>query len=209
MKCAIYARVSTQDQHCELQLNSLHRYCKSMGWEPVEYVEKASGKKGSNRPEFQRLMQDARARAIDVVIVWKMDRFGRSLQDFLHNVSSLHAAGVRFIIPGTIIDTDKRSALANLLMNILACFAEFERDLMLERVNAGLAEYRRAFAAGEVGQGKRRSKSGKDKAIGRPRKVFRRDRILELKAQGMSQRAIGRELKVPESTVRLALRTAA
>ena len=63
MKCAIYARVSTKDQHCELQLTSLHRYCESMGWEPVEYVEKASGKKGSNRPEFARLMQDALARA--------------------------------------------------------------------------------------------------------------------------------------------------
>jgi len=76
MKAAIYARVSTEDQHCEMQLTELSGYAERMGWPAVPYVEKASGKAGSRRPVLDQLLADARLRKFDVVLCWKLDRFG-------------------------------------------------------------------------------------------------------------------------------------
>src|ERR1700693_157548 len=102
IKAAIYARVSTKHQEYEMQLTELRDYATRAGWDAVEYTEKASSVK--HRPEFERLMEDARLRKFQIVLVWKVDRFGRSLQDFLRNVLLLDAFGVRFISATQAID---------------------------------------------------------------------------------------------------------
>jgi DNA invertase Pin-like site-specific DNA recombinase len=109
LTAAIYARVSTADQHCEMQLTELREYAARIRWKTAEYVEYASGKAGSKRPELDRLMEDARLRKVDVVVVWKLDRFGRSVQEFLDRVVRLDQSGVRFIAVTQGIDTDKNS----------------------------------------------------------------------------------------------------
>jgi len=199
---AIYARVSTDVQHDAMQLSEVRGYCQRMGWTPVEYREKVSSLKV--RPEFERMMADARARKFDAVVVWKIDRFARSTKQFTDSVMSLDAAGVRFIAVTQGIDTDKQSPTGRLLMQILAAFAEFERAIIVERTRSGIAEYQRAHQAGEVGKA-RHSKSGKDMPCGRPRKVFRRDLAEQMRARGDSWRAIARELGVAQATIRKAL----
>jgi putative DNA-invertase from lambdoid prophage Rac len=189
LQIAIYARVSTQDQHCELQLSELRAYCQRSGWANVaEYIEKASGKAGQKRPQLEQLLADARLKKLDTVLVWKIDRFGRSVQEFVERVRALDDMGVRFIAPNQGIDTDQHSPAGRLLMHILASIAEFERDLIQERVKAGVAEAKR-----------------RGKHCGRPKKVFRRDEAKKLRAEGLSWRAIARCLGVPQATIRLAL----
>src|SRR5262252_4780959 len=104
MTAAIYARVSTSQQDHAMQLTELHEYCRRQGWAHVDYVDKASGKAGSNRPQLEQLMKDARLKKFDVVLVWKVDRFGRSLRHFIDNVLALSDAGVRFVAPNQGID---------------------------------------------------------------------------------------------------------
>lgn len=203
MKCAIYARVSTEDQHCEMQLTELRAFAGRMGWgEPLEYVERASSTK--RRPVFEGLMADARLRKFDAVLVWRIDRIARSMKQFVDTVLTLDGAGVRFLAPAQNIDTDAKNPTSRFLMHILAAVAELERSMIVERVNAGVAEYRRAYDAGTIGK-TRHSRSGKDLAVGRPRKIFRRDQVREMRAKGWSWRRIARKLKVPFSTVRRAV----
>jgi putative DNA-invertase from lambdoid prophage Rac len=210
MNAAIYARVSTIDQHCAMQLTDLRAHCERNGWPTVEYVENASGKAGSRRPVLKQLLKDAQARKFDTALVWKMDRFGRSTIDVITNIQELERAGVRFVVPSQGIDTDQRNPFAKAMMHLMAVFAELERDIIAERVNAGVQEYRRSYAAGKVGAGKpRRSKSGKDLPHGRPQKIFARDKAHELFATGMSRRAIAKQLKVSEATIRRTLKAAA
>jgi putative DNA-invertase from lambdoid prophage Rac len=188
MTAAIYARVSTEDQKCDLQLTELRGYVERSGWTAAEYVETASGKAGSKRAVLDRLLQDARLRKFDVVLVWKLDRFGRSLQHLIENIQTLDSAGVRFIVPSQNIDTDTKSPMGKFLMHIFGAFAEFERDLIVERVRAGVREAQR--------QGKH---------CGRPKRVFRRDEAAKLRAKGMSWRAIEKAIGIPQATIRLAL----
>lgn len=191
MRAAIYARVSTYDQDCKMQLSELWEYAKRQGWEFVDYIEKASGKAGSRRPALDQLMHDARTRKIDVVIVWKLDRFGRSLQEFVTRVVELDQAGVRFIAPSQGIDTNQQNPASKLLMNILMSMAEFERDLIRERTKAGLAQAKKA-----------------GKILGRRRAVFDRSKARRLKAQGLSIRAIAQKLGVKRSTLADAFKAA-
>lgn len=205
MIAAIYARVSTEDQNCGLQLTELGGYVERSGWTKLEYVEKASGKAGSKRPMLDKLLEDARLKKFDVVLVWKMDRFGRSLQHLIENVRKLETHGIRFIALTQNIDTDTKSPMGKFLMHIFGAFAEFERDLIVERVGAGLKEYQKEFAAGRVGKD-RHSKSGKDLPVGRPSKMFRRDLVVRLRSEGQSWRVIEKKLGVPQSTLRLSMR---
>jgi DNA invertase Pin-like site-specific DNA recombinase len=208
MKVAIYARVSTMDQHCEMQLSELRTYVTRWGWDVAkEYVDHGFSGARRDRPALIQLLKDAHLKQFDVLVVWKLDRFARSVQQLADYLQSLDRLGIRFIVPSQSIDTDQKSPTARLLLNILSVLAEFERDLIRERTNAGIAEYRRAFAAGKVGR-ERHSKSGKDLAPGRPPKVFRRDEAARLRASGLSWRVIGRRLGVPQSTIRKALKAA-
>lgn len=179
-----------------------------MGWPaPAEYVETASGKAASKRPILAKLLADARMRRFDVLLVWKLDRFGRSLKHIIENIETLDAAGVRFLCPSQAIDTDNRSPMGRFFIQILGAFAELEREIIKERTMAGRAEYDRAYAKGEIGR-TRHSKSNKNLPSHRPRKIFPRGLAKELREQGLSWRAIARQIGVAQSTIRLALSSA-
>jgi DNA invertase Pin-like site-specific DNA recombinase len=130
MIAAIYARVSTQDQSCQSQLLELREYAARHNWQVAEYVDIGwSGAKAS-RPELDRLMQDAALRRFDVVMVWKLDRFGRSVRNCLDGIEALRAHGVRFLSVSQSIDTDESNPTAKLLLHVLASVAEFEREMI-------------------------------------------------------------------------------
>lgn len=201
---AIYVRVSTQEQSNDLQLTELRGYITRMGWDAVEYVEKGSSVK--KRPVLERLMADAKARRFDVVLVWKLDRFARSLQQLVANIQLLDTYGVRFIALTQSVDTDQRNPASRLMLQILGAVAEFERGLIVERVKAGQAQHKADFAAGRIGKEKH-TRSGRDLPAGRPRRIFRRDLAVEMRRAGKSYRAIAKELGVPLATIADALKS--
>jgi DNA invertase Pin-like site-specific DNA recombinase len=162
MNVALYARVSTADQDCSMQIDELRLYCKARGWEVAqEYVDTISGAKFS-RPQRDRLMRDASPRRVDVVIVWKLDRWGRSLADDVVTLERLASAGVRFICTTQGLDTENANPVGRAMLGMLQVFAQFERDLINERVNSGIRRYQSEFIAGRAV-----SKSGKNLPIGR------------------------------------------
>jgi DNA invertase Pin-like site-specific DNA recombinase len=184
MRLALYARVSTQDQQCTQQLTSLREYAAARGWQVTgEYVDTISGTK-DKRPAMDRLMADARQRKVDAIAVWKLDRWGRSMPHFVTSVQELASLGIRFLAITQGIDSDQGNPTSRLMLNLLAAFAEFERELIVERTRAGQARARRA-----------------GKHMGRPRLVVNRQRIQELAAAGMTTRAIGEQLGISASSV--------
>lgn len=205
LTAAIYARVSTEDQNCSMQLRELGELASRNGWERLDYIEMESTRK--RRPVLEKLLADAKARKFDIVLCWKLDRFGRTMTEVLSNIELLNLAGVRFL--SGVIDTDKRNPAARLTLHILAAVAEFERDLIRERTIAGGREYRRAYYAGEVGvgPGKRQSHSRRNLPPGRPKVIFRRDEAEHLRKLGWSWRAIARHLAVSATTLRDALKS--
>ena len=109
MKAAIYTRVSTADQNPELQLREIEDYATRQGWQVVDlYQDVASGAKASRRG-LNRLMADAMARKFEAILVWKLDRFARSLVDCLNNIRTLEDQGIRFIAVTQNLDTDQRN----------------------------------------------------------------------------------------------------
>jgi DNA invertase Pin-like site-specific DNA recombinase len=139
MRAAIYARVSTADQNCEMQLRELREYCSRRKWEVVEqFVDTGFSGAKASRPELNRLKRDARQRRFDVVLVWKLDRWGRSVSDSIAGIPELVSLGVRFIAVTQNIDTDESNPMARFLLHIMAAFAELEREMIRERVNAGV-----------------------------------------------------------------------
>jgi DNA invertase Pin-like site-specific DNA recombinase len=187
---AVYVRVSTQDQNHGLQTTELKSYAARMGWAVVEYSEKASSVKV--RPVFNRMMQDARERRFDVLLVWKLDRFARSVRQLTDNIELLDQCGVRFICATQGIDTDRQSLGGRLLMQILGAIAEFERGLIAERVRAGMAEAKRH-----------------GKHVGRPVPIWDRGKACEMRAAGLTWRAISEAIAIPEASVRRAVKKAA
>src|SRR5215472_16658334 len=162
MRVALYARVSTMDQHCEQQLHELRDYVKARGWKlEGEYIDHGVSGKKDSRPAMNRLMKEARQRTIDAVVCWKLDRWGRSMPHLVQSVQELKALGVRFVALSQGIDTDATNPMAKLLLHLLSAFAEFEHDLIVERTKAGLLRARRE---GRIG--------------GRPRAVVNRLRIV-------------------------------
>ena len=123
MRTAVYARVSTSDQSCELQLRELRNYCQARGWAITkEYVDNGiSGASTKKRLAFKELMRDAAQRKIDCVLVLKLDRFGRSVPDLVSSLRELDSAGVRFVAISQGLDTDRNSPTSRLLLNILCC----------------------------------------------------------------------------------------
>ena len=188
MKAAIYARVSTTDQTNAIQVRELKEYVERRGWEVAGvYQDQMSGKTAS-RPGLNQLMADARLRKFDAVLVWKLDRFGRSLVHCVGAIQELQVLGIRFIAISQGLDTDKSNPASQLLMHILAAVAQFERALIHERVSAGM---RAAKTHG--------TKSGN--AIGRPRRVFDRAEVVRLRTAGLSIGGISRELHIGVGTV--------
>ena len=118
------------------------------------------------------------------MLVWKLDRWGRSVADCVRSIQELAALGIRFLAATQNIDTDESNPTAKFLLHILAAFAELEREMIRERVRTGL-----------------RTAKANGKALGRPRRLFRRDEARRLRAQGVSWRKIAQTLDLPMSTV--------
>src|SRR5919197_1737152 len=139
---ALYARVSTLNvQNPELQISELKEYAGRRGWPVVaEFIDCASGAK-EPRPALKRLMIDARQRKFDAVLVWKIDRFGRSLKHLVNALAELEAVGVAFISLRDNLDLSTPSG--RLMFQIIAAMSEFERALIQERVRAGLQNAKR------------------------------------------------------------------
>ncbi len=185
LKVAIYARVSTQDQNCEMQLREMREYLGRRGWKADgEYVDAGLSGAKTNRPQLDRLMKDARIRRFDAVVVWKLDRWGRSLAHLVQSVQELSSLGIRFVAITQNIDTDESNPMSRLLLHLMGAFAEFERELIRDRVKAGVDNAR---------------KSGRQ--LGRPRTVFRRDEAIALRTEGLTWRAIAEKIDVPLATL--------
>src|SRR3989442_16038531 len=182
---ALYARVSTLDQSCEMQLEDLRRYVARFG-RSCEYVEIGVSGAQRRRPQLDALMKDARKRRLDVLLVWKFDRFARSVKHLVDSLEEFRALGIDFISFTEGIDTTTPSG--ELLFHIMGAVAQFERDLIAERVKAGIAHAR--------AMGKR---------IGRPRAEINVEQVKELRQQGRSLRQIAQALVVPVSRGRRAL----
>jgi putative DNA-invertase from lambdoid prophage Rac len=192
MKTAIYCRVSTTDQSCDLQRRELVDYCKRRGWKIVdEYIDTGWSGSKAIRPELTRLMDDARKRRFDAVIVWKLDRWGRSVADSIRSIQELDSLGVKFLAVTQNIGTEESSPMARFMLVIMSAFAELERELTRERTIAGV-----------------RAAKANGKTLGRPRRVFRRDEALKLRGEGLSWRAVGKHMGIPASTVMDACRCA-
>jgi DNA invertase Pin-like site-specific DNA recombinase len=185
-RVGIYLRVSTDSQTTENQRRELETVAKRSGWDLVGFYEDAgiSGAKGRDkRPSFDQLMKDATSRKIDMIAAWSVDRLGRSLQDLVGFLTELQALRCHLYLHQQALDTSTPSGRA--MFQMLGVFAEFERGMIRERVNAGLA---RAKAKG--------TKLGR-----RPVKSSIEARIRELKAQGMGILKIGRTVGVGTSVV--------
>jgi DNA invertase Pin-like site-specific DNA recombinase len=188
-----------------LQVRELEEYAARQGWEIAgTYSDVISGAKGS-RPGLDGLMAAARRRRFGCVLVWKLDRFGRSLVDCLNNIQALESCGVRFIAVTQGLDTDQRNPASRFLLQVLGAAAEFERSLIVERSRAGQARYRRDYEAGKVGKTVN-SRSGKNLPPHRPRKVFDRRKVAELRSRGLSLRRIAQKMGIGLGTVTRALR---
>jgi DNA invertase Pin-like site-specific DNA recombinase len=138
MRVALYARVSTTEQTTVNQLIELRQYCAARSWQQaVEYVDTGISGSKDSRPALDNLMRDAKRRRVDTLIVWKLDRLGRSLRHLILLLDELTALGVAFISLGEGIDTS--TPAGRLQLHVLGAIAEFERDRIRERVKAGLA----------------------------------------------------------------------
>ncbi len=134
---ALYARVSTLDQNCEVQLEDLRRHAGKRFASYCEYTDAGVSGTQRHRPQLDALMRDARRRLFDVVLVWKFDRFARSLKHLIESLDEFSALGIDFISYTEGVDTTTPSG--QLLFHIVGAVAQFERDLIAERVRAGMA----------------------------------------------------------------------
>jgi DNA invertase Pin-like site-specific DNA recombinase len=147
-RAAIYVRVSTDKQTVENQVRELRQIAERRGWEVVEQYSDAgiSGAKGrDNRPGLDQMLKDASKRRFDVVMAWAIDRLGRSLIDLLGTIQTLEASGVDLYLDQQSIDTT--TPAGKLMFQVTGAFAEFERSMIRQRVNAGL---KRAVEAGKT-----------------------------------------------------------
>jgi DNA invertase Pin-like site-specific DNA recombinase len=187
MRIGIYARVSTKDQSCEMQIRDLRAYCAARGFDLVrEYVDTGESGSKDSRPELNILMGDARKRQFDAIVVWRFDRFARSTKHLLLALEEFRSLGIQFISYQENMDTS--SPLGQALFTIVSAVAQLERDLIRERVSAGI---RNARANG--------------KKLGRPMRAVDQDRILQMRAEGQSLEQIATNLGVGYGTVRARL----
>ena len=182
-RVAIYYRVSTSDQSHDAQVRELREYADRRGLDVIdEYVDTASGAK-KNRPELDRMLKDVRSRKVDIVLVWAFDRFARSTSHLVTTLEEFQALGVDFVSYQQQIDTSTPSG--KLTFTVLAAIAEFEREMIRERVKAGMA-----------------AAKARGKRVGR-RKIPMtvQGRIRHLRATGMSVRKVAEQLGVSVGTV--------
>jgi putative DNA-invertase from lambdoid prophage Rac len=188
MKIGCYARVSTHDQQTlALQRDAMAAYAQQRGWSIIATItEVGSGVR--ERQQRDQLMRAARRREIDAIVVWRLDRWGRSVVDLVSTLHELQELGVGFISLHEALDFTTPTGRA--MAGLLAIFAQFEREILRERVKAGIAQARR--------RGKRH---------GRPPTVAHRaPDVQRLAAAGLSQSAIARQLGMSRTSVRRFIR---
>jgi DNA invertase Pin-like site-specific DNA recombinase len=176
LRAAVYARVSTSNhgQDPNLQLREIAEYCARRGWTVTsEYVDVGISGSKEKRPELDRLMADAHRRKFDCVIVWKFDRFARSVSHLLRALETFNALGIAFVSLSESLDTSTPSG--KMVFTVLGAVAELERSLICERVRAGL-----------------RNARAKGKRLGRPPADVDADKVVRLRALGRSWRKIAR-----------------
>lgn len=185
-RVAVYARVSTLNhgQDPELQLGELREYAAHRGWRITEeYVDNGVSGAKESRPALNRLMNDAKQRKFDVVSVWKLDRFGRSVRHVLVALSELEALGITFVSLKDNLDLG--SPTGRFMFQIIAAFGELERAMTVERVKAGLQNAKR-----------------KGKKLGRPRAEADLRKIAALRASGASWRMVSRKTGISVRTIK-------
>ncbi|SRR5229473_798495 len=170
IRVALYARVSTSNhgQDVTLQTRELEEFVERRGWQLAgEYVDLGISGSKVRRPELDRLMADAQRHQFDVVIVWKFDRFARSVSHLLRALETFQALGIDFVSLSESLDTS--TPAGKMVFTVLGAVAELERSLIVERVKAGL-----------------RNARAKGKRLGRPRVILDVYRIAELRNTGLS-----------------------
>jgi DNA invertase Pin-like site-specific DNA recombinase len=184
LRAGLYARVSTNDQQTlPMQLRALRDYAARRGWNVAMQVKEV-GSGVSERKMREQLIEAARRREIDVVLVWRLDRWGRSVGDLLATLQELEHLGVGFVSLTEALDLTTPAGRA--MAALLAVFAEFEREILRERVRAGLAHARQ--------NGKR---------LGRPlTAALHADQVHKLHRSGLSKSQIARQLKIGRTSVR-------
>jgi len=185
-RAAIYVRTSTPDQNPGMQLAELRLFAERRGWQIAsEYLDLGVSGAKEKRPELNRLMADAARRTIDVIAVWRFDRFARSLKHLVSALADFNALGVDFVSLTEGMDTSTPSG--KVLFAVVGAMAEFEHDLISERVKAGL---RHAVAKGTK--------------LGRPRNCVDGEKAATLHASGKSWRKIARQMGCSARTARRA-----
>jgi putative DNA-invertase from lambdoid prophage Rac len=188
-RAALYHRVSTDSQSPENARHELKHAAAVRGMSVVLDIEETGSGARNDRPGLQKVMEAARRGTIDVVIVHKLDRWGRSALDLLANIRTLEEQGVRFIALSQGLDIKPTGdAMSRLILTVLAAVSEFERDLIKDRTLLGIA---RARAAG--------------RKLGRPRVTVDRALATRLRASGATYAAIAAQLGVSVGTVHAAL----
>jgi putative DNA-invertase from lambdoid prophage Rac len=184
VRVGLYARVSTLDQQTlPMQIRALRAYTRHQGWTIVLQI-KDVGSGASERLQRELLLKAARRRELDAILVWRLDRWGRSLADLVLTLKELTELGVGFISLTEALDLTTSTGRA--LTGLLAVFAEFERDILRERVKAGIAQARR-----------------EGRPHGRPPTARRKSKqIKRMYARGMSKSAIARKLHLGRTSVR-------
>jgi len=183
-RVGIYARVSTKDQNIEQQVGALREFCYRAGYEVVgEYIDEGASAMKANRKGFEDILDDASKRKIDIVLVHKLDRFGRSLKELVNVLEKLRIYGVDFISYSQ-REIDTTTPTGRLFFHQLAAFAEFERDMISERTKLRL-QYLKDHG----------------KKLGRPCKEIDKERIRELRTAGKSIRVIAKEIETSVGSV--------
>ena len=182
-KAAIYVRVSTTNQDTERQETELKEYCEKRGWSYKIYKDHGHSGAKVDRPALNALVHDLRCRRIDVVVVWALDRLARSLKQLLAISEDCRSVGVDLVSLKQNVDTTLPAG--SLTFQVLGAVAEFERELLRERVRSGMAQARR---------------SGKH--VGRPalRKFHASDieKMRHLRAMGTSIRKLAKDFSTSQ-----------
>ena len=185
VRAAIYARVSTLNgnQDPTMQTRALEEYCQRRGWQlHGVYVDNGVSGRKDSRPQLNRMMQDAHERRFSVIVVQRFDRFARSVSHLLRALETFNALGIQFVSLSEQVDTS--TPTGKMVFTVLGAVAELERNLIVERVRAGLRHAR-----------------AKGKRLGRPKKSVDADQIASLRAAGASWRTIARKMRVSVGTV--------
>ena len=191
-RAAVYARVSTK-QHGQdpmTQILPLREYAERRGFHIVgEYVDIGISGAKERRPALDRLMADARRAKCNVVLVWRFDRFARSTRHLITALEGFHALAIGFVSLSESVDTS--TPMGKMMFTIMSAFAELERNIIRERVQAGVDRARR--------QGKR---------LGRPKRIVDRERVLRLYEEHRSVRKVAKLTAIGKDKVMLIVRQA-